>query len=53
MMSREERLEYLLSYAIQLLDLWDELALETGQEPDGYGSQRAVLQVAYEAIKTK
>lgn len=50
-MNREERLEYLLSYAMQLLDLWDDLALETGQEPEEYGSQRAVLQAEYEAIR--
>mgnify|MGYP005799187087 CR=1 FL=1 len=49
--SREKRLERLLSEALHLLDRWEDIALATGQEPEGYGQSRAALQAEYDTLK--
>ena len=50
-MSREQNLEALLASAVRLLDEWEDISVETGEEPEGYGEQRAILQAEYDAIR--
>lgn len=46
-----EKLEVLLASAVHLLDCWEDISAETGEEPENYGEQRAILQAEYDAIK--
>jgi hypothetical protein len=50
-LSREQKLEVLLASAVHLLDCWEDISAETGEEPENYGEQRAILQAEYDAIK--
>ena len=50
-LSREQKLEALLASAVRLLDEWEDISVETGEEPEGYGEQRAILQAEYDAIR--
>ncbi len=50
-MSREQKLEALLASAVRLLDEWEDISVETGEEPEEYGEQRAILQAEYDAIR--
>lgn len=45
------KLEVLLASAVHLLDCWEDISAETGEEPENYGEQRAILQAEYDAIK--
>ena len=40
-----------LASAVHLLDCWEDISVETGEEPENYGEQRAILQAEYDAIK--
>lgn len=48
---KKEKLEVLLASAVHLLDCWEDISAETGEEPENYGEQRAILQAEYDAIK--
>lgn len=50
-MNREQKLEALLASAVRLLDEWEDIPVETGEEPEGYGERRAILQAEYDAIR--
>ena len=50
-MSREQKLEALLASAVHLLDSWEDISAKTGEEPEDYGEQRAILQAEYDAIR--
>lgn len=45
-MTREEKLTQLLEEALELLNDWEDMAIE---EPDGYAGRRAALQAGYDA----
>jgi hypothetical protein len=50
-LSREQKLEALLASAVHLLDSWEDISAKTGEEPEDYGEQRAILQAEYDAIR--
>ena len=48
---RTKTTKTLLASAVRLLDEWEDISVETGEEPEGYGEQRAILQAEYDAIR--
>ena len=50
-LNREQKLEALLASAVRLLDEWEDISVETGEEPEGYGERRVFLQAEYDAIR--